>query len=56
MSTGLEGKGGRMRGRGEVRILHLGCKMSKVFGPSIYFIKQNEISCTAAALGGVNCV
>lgn len=56
VSTGPEGKGGRMRGRGEAWILQLGCKTSKVFSPSLYFIKRNEISCIAAVLGGVNCV
>lgn len=42
MNTGLEGKGGRMRGKGKVWILQLGCQTSKIFGPSMYFIKKKK--------------
>lgn len=55
LSTGPEGEDGRMRGRGEVWILQLVCNTSRIFGPSVYCPKINEISCAAALLGGVNC-
>lgn len=42
VNTGLEGKGGRMRGKGKVWILQLGCQTSKIFGPSMYFIKKKR--------------
>lgn len=41
-STGLEGKDGRVREKGKVWILHLGCQTSQVFGPSMYFIKKKR--------------
>lgn len=38
--TGLEDKDGRMRGKGKVWILQLGCQTSKIFGFSMYLIKK----------------
>lgn len=56
VSTGLEGKDERMRGKGKVWILLLGCQTSKLCGPSMNFILKKGIPCNAALLWGVNSV